>query len=318
MDKILSSFKLAYGVVFSFDELMRKFLNVYQFATESVTDYVIRLEKAFALLRDNYPERLTMMDKTQHLRVRFYRGLRLKIHQKLTPYYETEGAPYVTLLKRARQLEEEYDPQMNAEARGAIDDPQMKNVINTLKEIKEQIQQHEDPTPHFKKKWKGRYGCYYCGEQGHWKRTCPAKPSRKRRAPPLLREDPQSSSGEVGEPPTPTEELRPTPTQGQRTAKKTKLSTRPQYYNPEPVARMFGRTNEAKIEVNGIPTTCLVDTGATVTIVNAEFCEKLGLEVHSIEGLITVSATGGTNIPYLGYTVATIEFPRFLATQMKW
>ena len=126
----------------------------------------------------------------------------------------------------------------------------------------------------------------------------------------MLREDPQSSSGEVGEPPTPTEELRPTPTQGQKTAKKTKLSTRPQYYNPEPVARMFGRTNEAKIEVNGIPTTCLVDTGATVTIVNAEFCEKLGLEVHSIEGLITVSATGGTNIPYLGYTVATIEFPQ--------
>ena len=71
VDKILSSFKLAYGVVFSFDELMRKFLNVYQFATESVTDYVIRLEKAFALLRDNYPERLTMVDKTQHLRERF-------------------------------------------------------------------------------------------------------------------------------------------------------------------------------------------------------------------------------------------------------
>ena len=48
VDKILSSFKLAYGVVFSFDELMRKFLNMHQFATESVTDYVIRLEKAFA------------------------------------------------------------------------------------------------------------------------------------------------------------------------------------------------------------------------------------------------------------------------------
>ena len=219
-------------------------------------------------------------------------------------------APYVTLLKRARQLEEEYDPQMNAEVRAAIDDPQMKNVINTLKEIKEQIQQHEDPTPHFKKKWKGRYGCYYCGEQGHCRKTCPAKPITKRRAPSLLKEDPQSSSGEVGEPPTPTEELRSTPTQGQRTAKKTKLSIRSQYYNPEPVARMSGRTNEAKVEVNGIPTTCLVDTGATVTIVNVEFCEQLCLEVHSIEGLITVSATGGTNIPYLGYTVATIEFPQ--------
>ena len=72
---------------------------------------------------------------------------------------------------------------------------------------------------------------------------------------------------------------------------------------------MFGRANEATVEVNGVSTTCLVDTGATVTIVNAEFCEQLGLEVHSIDGLVSVSATGGTNIPYLGYAVATLEFP---------
>ena len=61
----------------------------------------------------------------------------------------------MTLLKRARQLEEEYDPQMNAEARGAIDDPQMKNVINTLKEIKEQIQQHEAQLPTSRKSGRG-------------------------------------------------------------------------------------------------------------------------------------------------------------------
>ena len=42
---------------------------------------------------------------------------------------------------------------------------------------------------------------------------------------------------------------------------------------------------------------------------NAEFCDHLGLAVHSIDGLISVSATGGINTPYLGYTVATIEFP---------
>ena len=31
--------------------------------------------------------------------------------------------------------------------------------------------------------------------------------------------------------------------------------------------------------------------------------------MHSIDGLISVSATGGANIPYLGYAVATLEFP---------
>ena len=57
---------------------------------------------------------------------------------------------------------------------------------------------------------------------------------------------------------------------------------------------MFGRANESTEELNGISNTCLVDTGATVIIVNADFCEQLGLEVHSIyvDGLISVSATG--------------------------
>ena len=88
IDKIVSSLKLAYGVIFSFDELMREFLNVFQLTTESVTDYVVRLEKAFALLRDNYSKELSMADKTQHLRERFYQGLRQEIHQRLTPSYE--------------------------------------------------------------------------------------------------------------------------------------------------------------------------------------------------------------------------------------
>ena len=52
-----------------------------------------------------------------------------------------------------------------------------------------------------------------------------------------------------------------------------------------------------------------MDKGATVTIVNAEFCANLGLEVHSIDGLISVSVTGGANIPHIGYIVATLEFP---------
>ena len=50
VDEILSSFKLAYGVVFSFDELMRNFLNVHQFATESVTNYVIKVGESFCIV----------------------------------------------------------------------------------------------------------------------------------------------------------------------------------------------------------------------------------------------------------------------------
>ena len=58
----------------------------------------------------------------------------------------------------------------------------------------------------------------------------------------------------------PTEEVKPTPAT-EKNAKKAKLASRPQYYNPDPIARMFGRANEATVEVNGVSTTCLVDTG---------------------------------------------------------
>ena len=76
----MSSFKLKYGTVVIFDELMKRFLSVYQFPVESVTDYAVRLDKAFAELRDNYPKQLGMVHRTQHLRERFYQGLRKRIH----------------------------------------------------------------------------------------------------------------------------------------------------------------------------------------------------------------------------------------------
>ena len=59
----------------------------------------------------------------------------------------------------------------------------MQSVIQTLQEIKAQIQQGEDPAPKPKKRWKGRYGCYYCAEPGHWRRTCPNRFQTKRKKP---------------------------------------------------------------------------------------------------------------------------------------
>ena len=76
LDRILCSFKNVYGIVSSFDELMRQFLGVFQQPYESVTDYAVKLEKAFAIIRDNYSWELAMMDQGQHLREIFYQGLR--------------------------------------------------------------------------------------------------------------------------------------------------------------------------------------------------------------------------------------------------
>ena len=249
----MSSLKLSYGAVFEFDELMREFLNVSQFPTESVTNYVVSLEKAFALLRDNYPKELEMEDKTQHLRERFYYGLKLEIHQRLTPSYEDGRITNVALVKKARELEYEYCP-MEGVARGATDDPHMKDVMKTLREVKDQMQQMEDREARPKKKWKGKYGCYCCGEPGHWRRTCSQRPPRKKGTLTARRSSTPPDTSEE-ESTTSEEESKPTSATEKKNAKKAKPASRPQYYNSDPMARMFGRANKATVEVNGVPTT---------------------------------------------------------------
>ena len=118
IDNILTRLKTVYGNLTSFDELMRQFLNVLQSPYESVNEFVLRLEKAFAAIRDNYPLELTMVDKTQHLRERFYQGLKREIHQKLAPSYEDGRIPYVVLIKQARELEAEFYPKKEVTIKG--------------------------------------------------------------------------------------------------------------------------------------------------------------------------------------------------------
>ena len=309
IDKILSRLRTVYGNVSSFDELMRQFLNVLQTPYESVNDYVVRLEKAFAAVRDNHPKELIMVDKTQHLRERFYQGLRREIHQKLTPSYENERIPYVVLIRRARELEAEFYPRREIIAKGATEiDPQRKDVTKTLRDLEDQMQQKTESESCQKTRWKGLYTCYHCGVPGHWRKNCQQKlrgggdqpRSRGRPASPIEKSDDSTTTKR---------DSQPKPSTEARQTRRVKPSSKPQYYNPDPIARMFGRANETTVEVNGVATTCLVDTGATVTIINEAFCDQLGLQVHSIDNLISVSATGGTTIPYLGYTVATVKFP---------
>ena len=137
---------------------MRQFLNVLLSPYESVNDFALRLEKAFAAIRDNYSLELTMVDKTQHLRERFYQALRREMHQKLTPSYEDGRTPYVVLIKQARELEAEFYPKKEITAKGATEvDPQVKEVIQTLECLEYHEKQKADPAPSQKTKKKRLY-----------------------------------------------------------------------------------------------------------------------------------------------------------------
>ena len=286
---------------------MRQFLAISQEPQESVTDYVVRLEKIFSTMRENYPQDLAIVDIPQHLRESFYQGLRKELHQKMTPFYKDNAIPYMQLLTMAREVWTSEDHQ----AKGARElDLQVQEVVEVLKSLKEQVERTVEhlPAKRLETKWKGLYSCYRCKEPGHWRRNCPKRDHR--RGKPASRGGlSQTSSQKVEQPESTDDASQPSTQSTRRPVKKKKLSDRPQYYNPDPVARMFGRANEAKVEVNRISTTCLVDTGATVTIVNEGFCEQAGLRIHPLDQLVTISATGGTPISQLGYAVATLEFP---------
>ena len=181
--QILSSLNAIYGTVLPFDMLMRQFLDVSQSCNESVTGYVVRLEKIFSTMRENYPQELSMVDRPQHLRERFYQGLRKDLHQKMTPFYRDHNIPYMQLLRMARDIEDEQYTAEGAQVKGAKEThPQVKEVLAVLKDLERQVEKTMDPTPakKGKTKWKGLYSCYYCGEPGHWKRTCPKRDHRKR------------------------------------------------------------------------------------------------------------------------------------------
>ena len=80
--------------------------------------------------------------------------------------------------------------------------------------------------------------------------------------------------------------------------------------NPDPLFRLVGRINEGPVIVEGEEITALIDSGAQVSTVNAEWCKQMGLEIQPLDSLLLeVSGHGGSQIPYLGYVEVNIQFP---------
>ena len=84
-----------------------------------------------------------------------------------------------------------------------------------------------------------------------------------------------------------------------------------QYHNPDPVARLVGKANVAVIEVNGIPLSALIDTGAQIGTIDIDFCKKQGLQIHSLETEFNLRGLGDQIVPYEGYVEVTLGIPTF-------
>ena len=75
----------------------------------------------------------------------------------------------------------------------------------------------------------------------------------------------------------------------------------PEYYNPNPWARILDRANETDAEIDGIISKALIDSGAMILMMSRGYCEEQGYGIQPLEHLVPIEGSGGADVPYLGY-----------------
>ena len=84
----------------------------------------------------------------------------------------------------------------------------------------------------------------------------------------------------------------------------------PQYHNPDPLVRLIGTPNESRVEVEGVPITALIDSGANLSAITKSFAEELQLEVKGLQTILDIEPTGGGRVPYHGYVECRLNIPQ--------
>ena len=83
----------------------------------------------------------------------------------------------------------------------------------------------------------------------------------------------------------------------------------PDYHNPNPWVRILGRANESEIEIDGIKSKALIDSGAMISMMSKEYCDTHGYEIHPLDQLVPIEGSGGADVPYLGYVKVRMQIP---------
>ena len=81
------------------------------------------------------------------------------------------------------------------------------------------------------------------------------------------------------------------------------------FLNPDPIAHLVGHSNKAPVIVDGQGMTALIDSGAWVSSISSKFCRDLVLQNQPLCWLLELEGTGGSAIPYLGFTEVNLQIP---------
>ena len=139
--------------------------------------------------------------------------------------------------------------------------------------------------------------CYKCKGWGHPRRLCPSwlnftGGDGKRESSPR--------PGKCGEPKSPGSS-----TPQSIIIKASQLAQR--YHNPDPLLRLIGPANEAKVLVDNHEFSALIDSGAQLTQMSLSLVKKLRLPIHTLNTIVEVEPMGGRKVAYLGYVEARLK-----------
>ena len=81
------------------------------------------------------------------------------------------------------------------------------------------------------------------------------------------------------------------------------------YHNPDPLLRLIGPANEAKIVVEGQEFPALIDSGAQLSTMLESLVQALKLPIHKLNTLVEAEVSGGGTIPYVGYVEVKLKIP---------
>ena len=78
------------------------------------------------------------------------------------------------------------------------------------------------------------------------------------------------------------------------------MQDEPVYYNPNPWARILGRANKTDVEIDGIISKALNDSGAMILMISRDYCYEHGYEIQPLEHLVPIEGSGGSKCSLLG------------------
>ena len=107
LNDITKKFKWLYGSVESFDTWMQEFFQIVQGNGERVQTFVLHLEWALKVIKQQHPHAMTKEEGVKHLKDQLFHGLKPNIHNGLCYMYDKPDSQYSWLVIAARKVETE-------------------------------------------------------------------------------------------------------------------------------------------------------------------------------------------------------------------